>query len=98
MFELPIPAVGSVNAHHLAEKFAVVLVHNHDAILPPDKQTMLRRIGHDVIPSAISAKHKRIRNLVERWSLRGQYGCNQQRGDTEHHSSFIKKRTSGRTA
>ncbi len=62
-------AVGPVNIMDLAEQLPVVLVHDHDAILPRDEHTVPRRIGDDVVPAAVASQDECVRDLVRRGCL-----------------------------
>ena len=57
-------AVGSVNVADLAEQLPVVLIHDHDAILPRNEHAVARRVRDDVVPAAFPAQDERVRDLV----------------------------------
>ena len=57
-------AVSPVNIMDLAEQLPVVLVHDHDAILPRDEHAMPRRIRDNVVPAALASQDKRVRDRV----------------------------------
>ena len=67
-------AVRAVDAGDFAEQLAVVLVDDHHAILPADEQTVIRRIGHDVVPAAVAAERVGLGDVIRRRRL-CQHGC-----------------------
>src|SRR5215831_8893105 len=44
--------MGTADARHFAEQFAGVFVYDHHPVLPGNEQTMIRRIGHDIVPAS----------------------------------------------
>jgi hypothetical protein len=59
------------NSRDLAEQLAAVLVNHHHACLPADEHTVIRRVGHDVVPASVAAQDERARDLVLQRSLPG---------------------------
>ena len=47
--------VCALDAGDFAEQLSVVFVDHHHASLPANKQTVIRRIGDDVVPTAVPA-------------------------------------------
>jgi hypothetical protein len=54
----PERSVRAFDARDFAEKHPTVLIHDHHAVLAADEQSLVRRIGNDVIPAAIPAERK----------------------------------------
>jgi len=48
-------AVRAFDVGDFAEQLAAILIDHHHASLTRDEQTMIRRIGHDVIPAPVAA-------------------------------------------
>ena len=63
-------SVRALNAGDFAEQLAVVFIDDHHAILPRDKQTVIRWIGHDVIPAPVPAQRVAVGHAVRRGCLR----------------------------
>ena len=59
-------AVRAVNSLHFAQELSGRFVNHHHAILPPDEEAMVRRVGDDVIPAAVSAHDKVMTDPVLR--------------------------------
>ena len=79
-------AVRAVDAGHLAEQLAVVLIDNHHTILASDEHTVVRRIGNDVVPAALSAEDVGVRDAIGRCRLRGERRGRREREDERHDS------------
>src|SRR6266550_2050747 len=47
-----------------ALSFPVVLIHDHDTILPRYEHAVARRVRDDVVPAAVPAQGERVRDLV----------------------------------
>ena len=68
-------SVRALDAGDFAEQFAGVLIDHHHAILPGDEDTVIRRIGHDVVPAAVPAKRVGVRDAVRGGGLRQKCRC-----------------------
>src|SRR5439155_15158623 len=82
------------NGGDFAERRPIVLVDHHHPILPPDKQTMIWWIGHDVVPAAVSAQRVGVSDAVGRGCLPDKWrrgGQRQDERDGTHHGSFCRE-------
>jgi len=48
--------VRALDASNFAEQRSAILKDDHHAVLPGDKQTVIGRIGHDVVPASVPAQ------------------------------------------
>ena len=63
-------SVRALDAGDFAEQRPAVFVDDHHAILPGDKQAVIRWIGHDVVPAAVPAQRVRVGDAIRRRWLR----------------------------
>jgi len=59
-------SVRAVDAGDFAEEFPAVFIDDHPAILPSDKQTVIGRVGDDVVPAPVTAQHVGVGHAVRR--------------------------------
>ena len=59
-------SVCALNAGDFTNERPVVFVNHHDAILAADEQPMIRRIGDDVVPTAVPAERIGVRDAIGR--------------------------------
>src|SRR6266487_6021394 len=57
-------AVRSVNVGDLAQELPVLRIDHYHAILARDEHAVVRWVGNDIVPAAIAAEDKRVRDLV----------------------------------
>src|SRR3954454_2901414 len=84
-------SVRALNTGDFAEEGAGLLVHDHDAILAADEQAVGYRVGHDVVPAAISADGKCADHTVGglRLGSQGNGRADHDRGDTLSHRILL---------
>ena len=56
----------AVYAGDFAKQFPAVFIDDHHAILPGDKQTVIGRVGHDVVPTAVPTQGVGVADPVGR--------------------------------
>ena len=59
-------SVRALDAGDFAEQRPAVFIDDHHAILPGDEQTVIGRIGHDVVPAPIPAQRVGVGHAVGR--------------------------------
>src|SRR5665213_3904930 len=75
----------ALNACDFAEKRAGVFVDYHHAIQASDKEAVIRRVGHDIVPATVSAKCVGVRHPVGGSGLRQSQNGGEQGQDAVAH-------------
>ena len=59
-------SVRAFDAGDFAQQLPAVFIHHHHSVLPRDKQTVIGRIGHNVIPTSIPTQRVGVGHPVRR--------------------------------